>query len=781
MAIDKDFVVKNGLEVNENLLYADDSTGKVGIGTTQADKKLVVIGDAEVSSNLSVGTTITAQRGVFSGIVTVTDGFDLGVGGTFLSAVKADKKIGINSANPVYTLDIIGPVSTGTTATYIFGDLEVTGNIKGTNLQGQISAGGTVGFTNVTVNNVLDANNAEVYTKFNIEEVTSDTFRFLVAGDPPGIGFTQNTDNPEIYVSRGQKYEFHLDSGGFPFYLKTQPTADLNNQYSDGVTNNGAQVGIVTFKVPFNSPNILYYQASNVAGMGGTIYVDNDNKTYTVGVLTVSQFLDSDTQADFEQIYVSGIGTINNLKGPDFSVSSGILTVRQDQTALIGVSTGTDRVSLQEKSDNVAYQVPFSDTLGIGSNYQNLYVDSEDGQMSYNPSTNRLTVNRVIGNLSGIATGADNINIDSSSANTEFQVTFSDPGSVDYQRQLIDSESDRLTYNPSTNTLSSTNITATTVTAGLAGTATNANFINVDEKSDNTDYQVLFSDNQGAGYQRPYIDSQSGQFKYNPSTNTLTAANIAGAGDNITNLDGGNISQGVVDADRLPDASTSAQGVVQLNNTYPPTSTSTTTAPTTNIARQLYNETVGVIPSGTRMLFYQSNAPTGWTQITSSTNNRALRVVSNEGGNSGGNLAFTNAFSERSVVLPRHAHNASSGNQSANHSHNIDVLSGGSHSHGISDPGHDHSYLDSQYEFRDDGENEGEVAKRRFDVQRTTGRSGTGISINSGGTHEHGANAGNNNANHNHTITVDNAGTSGASMDFRVQYLDVIICSKDAY
>ena len=162
MAIDKDFVVKNGLEVNENLLYADDSTGKVGIGTTQADKKLVVIGDAEVSSNLSVGTTITAQRGVFSGIVTVTDGFDLGVGGTFLSAVKADKKIGINSANPVYTLDIIGPVSTGTTATYIFGDLEVTGNIKGTNLQGQISAGGTVGFTNVTVNNVLDANNAEV-------------------------------------------------------------------------------------------------------------------------------------------------------------------------------------------------------------------------------------------------------------------------------------------------------------------------------------------------------------------------------------------------------------------------------------------------------------------------------------------------------------------------------------------------------------------------------------------------------------------------------------------
>ena len=82
-------------------------------------------------------------------------------------------------------------MSTGTTATYIFGDLEVTGNIKGTNLQGQISAGGTVGFTNVTVDNILDANNAEVYTKFNIEEVNSNTFRYLTAGSPPGIGFTQ--------------------------------------------------------------------------------------------------------------------------------------------------------------------------------------------------------------------------------------------------------------------------------------------------------------------------------------------------------------------------------------------------------------------------------------------------------------------------------------------------------------------------------------------------------------------------------------------------------------
>ena len=782
MAIDKDFVVKNGLEVNENLLYADDSTGKVGIGTTEADKKLVVIGDAEVSSNLSVGTTITAQRGVFSGIVTVTDGFDLGVGGTFLSAVKADKKIGINSANPVYTLDIIGPVSTGTTATYIFGDLEVTGNIKGTNLEGQISAGGTVGFTNVTVDNILDANNAEVYTKFNIEEVNSNTFRYLTAGSPPGIGFTQNTDDPELYLQRAAKYEFHVSSAGFPFYIKTQPTADLNNQYNDGVTNNGAQVGVVTFKVPFNAPNKLYYQASNTAGMGGTIYINNDYKDLEVGVLTVTQFLDSNLQADFDNIYVSGIGTINNLKGPqDFSVSAGILTVRQDQTALIGVSTGADRVAVQEKSDNVNYQLSFTEPLGIGSNYQNLYLDSENGQLQYNPSTNTLTVANITATLTGISTGSQRVNIDQKSDNTNYQVAFTEPGTDEYQALYLDTQTAQFTYNPSTNTLTAANFVGD-LTGDVAGTATNADNINVDERNNNQTYQILFSNQSASSYQRPYIDSDASHLTYNPNTQDFTVGNLNGNGSNVTDIHGPNITTGVIDVDRLPDASTTAQGVSQLYNTYPPTSTSDSTAVVPNVVRQLYNETVGVIPQGTTMLFYQSNAPTGWTQDTTSVNNRALRVTSSEGGNSSGNMGFTEAFAaSRNVPLEQHTHEASAGDQSANHSHTGETSQHGGHQHGITDPGHSHGYEQSKAEKESEGENENSVVNNIFDVERTTNNSNTGISINTGGAHQHEVSTGNQSANHNHTIEVENSGESGASMDFQVRYLDVIICTKDAY
>ena len=786
MAIDKDFVVKNGLEVNENLLYADDSTGKVGIGTTEADKKLVVIGDAEVSSNLSVGTTITAQRGVFSGIVTVTEGFDLGVGGTFLSAVKADKKIGINSANPVYTLDIIGPVSTGTTATYIFGDLEVTGNIKGTNLQGQISAGGTVGFTNVTVDNILDANNAEVYTKFNIEEVNSNTFRYLTAGSPPGIGFTQNTDDPELYLQRAAKYEFHVDSAGFPFYIKTQPTADLNNQYNDGVTNNGAQVGVVTFKVPFNAPNKLYYQASNTAGMGGTIYINNDYKDLEVGVLTVTQFLDSKLRADFDNIYVSGIGTINNLKGPqDFSVSAGILTVRQDQTALIGVSTGADRVAVQEKSDNTFYQLAFTDRLsGISSDYQNLYIDSEDGQLQYNPSTNILSVDEIVGSLTGISTGSQRVNIDQKSDNTNYQVAFTEPNANGYEALYLDTQNSQFTYNPSTNTLTAANFVGD-LTGDVDGTVTNADFINVDERNNNQTYQVLFSNQSASSYQRPFIDSDASHFTYNPNTQDFTVGNLNGNGSNVTDIHGPNITTGVIDVDRLPDASTTAQGVSQLYNTFPPTSTSTTRAATASLATNIYNElTDNVIPAGVVMLFYQAAAPTGWTKVTTNVNNRALRVVSGTGANDGGNMAFTNAFDERAVVLPQHNHNASAGNQSDDHNHTVTISTHNGHKHSIDDPGHAHNYVDTRGELINDEEGEDEKGEHAINEQetKTTSNANTGINeTQNAGEHSHNANVSNQNSNHNHTITVQNAGTAGASMDFRVRYLDVIICTKDAY
>lgn len=57
---------------------------------------------------------------------------------------------------------------------------------------------------------------------------------------------------------------------------------------------------------------------------------------------------------------------------------------------------------------------------------------------------------------------------------------------------------------------------------------------------------------------------------------------------------------------------------------------------------QLTNLAASPIPSGTLMLFQQSSAPTGWTKATTH-NDKALRVVSGSA-SSGGSSAFSTVF-----------------------------------------------------------------------------------------------------------------------------------------
>lgn len=55
-----------------------------------------------------------------------------------------------------------------------------------------------------------------------------------------------------------------------------------------------------------------------------------------------------------------------------------------------------------------------------------------------------------------------------------------------------------------------------------------------------------------------------------------------------------------------------------------------------------------VIPSGTKMLFYQAAAPAGWVQDTTH-NDKALRVVSGAGGGAGGSNPFSTVMAQTVV------------------------------------------------------------------------------------------------------------------------------------
>lgn len=56
------------------------------------------------------------------------------------------------------------------------------------------------------------------------------------------------------------------------------------------------------------------------------------------------------------------------------------------------------------------------------------------------------------------------------------------------------------------------------------------------------------------------------------------------------------------------------------------------------------------IPSGSVVLFYQSGAPTGWTQVTT-LNDYDMRVVSGTGGTTGGITAYSTVFTNQTPTI----------------------------------------------------------------------------------------------------------------------------------
>ena len=80
------------------------------------------------------------------------------------------------------------------------------------------------------------------------------------------------------------------------------------------------------------------------------------------------------------------------------------------------------------------------------------------------------------------------------------------------------------------------------------------------------------------------------------------------------------------------------------------TETNTTQLATTAFARAAATAIANAafFPAGTKMLFQQSTAPTGWTKDTTH-NNKALRVVTGAV-SSGGTVSFSDAFASRAIT-----------------------------------------------------------------------------------------------------------------------------------
>ena len=115
----------------------------------------------------------------------------------------------------------------------------------------------------------------------NLTELPSGTFVFNVTAQNSSdyiisvadSNSTQSGNDPILRVKEGDDLSFNVSASGHPFYLKTKEGIGTADQI-DGVGNNGAEEGTVTWSVPLGSAGTYYYQCSLHGDMVGQIIVE---------------------------------------------------------------------------------------------------------------------------------------------------------------------------------------------------------------------------------------------------------------------------------------------------------------------------------------------------------------------------------------------------------------------------------------------------------------------------------------------------------------------------
>ncbi len=247
------------------------------------------------------------------------------------------------------------------------------------------------------------------------------------------------------------------------------------------------------------------------------------------------------------------------------------------------------------------------------------------------------------------------------------------------------------------------------------------------------------------------------------NTGIISATEFRGNGANLTSVNASNLGSGTIPDARFP-ATLPAVSGANLTGIQP-------------------------FVSGTLMLFQQTAAPTGWTKQTTH-NDKALRVVSGSA-SSGGTTAFSSVMTSRTPAGTVSVSGSNSGGSIANTTDTGSVSgsnSGGSVSNTTLTttemPSHSHSI------------NNGTLVRRNVPgANFASGGAGygepnelTNNNTGSSGAHGHGFTnpswSGSISMNaHSHVFTNPSWSGSGSftgtSMDFAVQYVDLIIASKN--
>lgn len=143
-----------------------------------------------------------------------------------------------------------------------------------------------------------------------------------------GAYVVNGINNPPINMYRGKTYTFNINASGHPFFIQTTTPYNADNVYSNGVTGNGTQNGSLTFIVPLDAPNTLYYLCQFHSTMGNQITITNEPIVcYSKGTLILTD---------------QGYSKIEDIKKGDIIIREG--RILQNGTMDINIDINTKKI-----------------------------------------------------------------------------------------------------------------------------------------------------------------------------------------------------------------------------------------------------------------------------------------------------------------------------------------------------------------------------------------------------------------------------------------------------
>ena len=177
--------------------------------------------------------------------------------------------------------------------------------------------------------------------------------------------------NPTISLVRGNTYNLVINASGHPFWIQTVSGAySSSNIYSSGVTNNGSQSDTITFVVPNDAPNTLYYACEFHSSMQGTITITDPASptitNFSIPILTYSNGATftifpptSNSAGAFS--YASADTNIATVSGSIINIlQAGTTTITATQSAngIYTSGTATATLTIQEPPTITNFSIP---------------------------------------------------------------------------------------------------------------------------------------------------------------------------------------------------------------------------------------------------------------------------------------------------------------------------------------------------------------------------------------------------------------------------------------